>query len=201
MAVQLDLKCMPVHASTSPPLPPTSPSVSVLPSPGQELFTSLSAVFSQSRDPIHIHRPQIPPLISPPTLKKKSLPVFPAAHTYIHKHVFMEAKVLGQKGAGDKNQLEFKAEDCGCLAGGWTVSQPHTRFGITPLWHANQQTGRAALVQVWAGHRQRAGFWSGEVWYITSRLVGWHGSLGAGGAFLEKLLEHQYFKNLKSRLF
>lgn len=45
----------------------------------------------------------------------------------------MEAKVLGQKGAGDKNQLEFKAEDCGSLAGGWTVSQPHMLWNHTTV--------------------------------------------------------------------
>lgn len=116
--VELDLKCMPLHASTTPSISP------VLPSPGQELFTSLSAVLSQSRDPIHIHQPQIPPLIFPNSQKKK-LPVFPAAHTYIHKHVFMEAKVPGQKGTGDKNHLEFKAEDCGLL-GRWMDCQPAT---------------------------------------------------------------------------
>lgn len=141
--MEVDLKCMPVHAS--PPLPPPSPSVPVLPSPGQELFTSLSAVLSQSRDPIHIHPPQIPPLISPPTLKK-TLPVFPAAHTYIHKHVFMEAEVLGQKGAGDKNQLEFKAEDCGSSAGGWTVSQPHTLWNHTTDTQISRQAERLQWV-------------------------------------------------------
>lgn len=35
--------------------------------------------------------------------------------------------MLGQKGVGDKNHLEFKAEDCGSSAGGWTDRQPAAR--------------------------------------------------------------------------
>lgn len=78
--MDLGPKCMPVHASATPLHSPL----------GQELFTSLSAVLSKSWDPIHIHWPQIPLLISPQPLK--NLLVFPFAHTYIHKHVFMEAR-------------------------------------------------------------------------------------------------------------
>lgn len=180
--------------------PPPPPSVPVLPSPGQELFTSLSAVLSQSRDPIHIHRPQIPPLISPPTLKKNpSLCSQLHIHTYINTSSWRQ-RCWGRRGLGIKINLNSKQR----IVGPWQVdglSASHTCFGITPLWHANHQTGRAALVNVWARHQQCAGFWSGEVWYVTSKLVIRHGSLGAGGAFTEKLLEHQYFNNLKSRLF
>lgn len=86
----------------------------------------------------------------PPTLQKP-LPVFPAAHTYIHKHVFMEAKVLGQRGAGDKNQLEFKAEDCGSSAGGRTVSQPHTLWNHTTDTQISRQAERLQWVCVSQG--------------------------------------------------
>lgn len=58
--------------------------------------------------------------------KNANLPVFPSAHTYIHKHVFMKARgkragaAGGDEGSGgggfwDKNHLEFKAGDCGSL--------------------------------------------------------------------------------------
>lgn len=129
-AVELDLKCMPVHASTTPSISPCA-SFSW---PGAVYFSISGALSKQGPHPYSPTSNSSAYL--PPTLKKKKpLPVFPAAHTYIHKHVFMEAKVLGQKGAGDKNHLEFKAEDCGSLAAGWTVSQPHMLSNHTAVTH------------------------------------------------------------------
>lgn len=163
---------------------PPPPSLPVLPSPGQELFTSLSAVLSQSRDPINIHRPQIPPLISPQLSKKKkkTLPVFPAAHTYINTSLWRQ-RCWGRRGLGIKITLNSKQR----IVGPWQVdglSASCTCFRITPQWHVNHQTGRAALgdgswcvSQVPAVHR----IWSGEVWYGNSELVG--DTVGAGGAY------------------
>lgn len=111
--IGLGPKCMPVHASPPPP---------VLPSSGQELFTSLSVVLSKSRDPIHIHRPQIPLLISPQPLK--NLPVFPSAHTYIHKHVFMEAR--GRHGWGGGVGIRITLNSKQRIVGPWRADGQST---------------------------------------------------------------------------
>lgn len=140
---------------------PPPPSLPALPSPGQELFTSLSAVLSQSRDPIHIHRPQIPPLISLQLSKKKPSLCSPLhIHTYINTSLWRQ-RCWGRRGLGIKITLNSKQR----IVGPWQVdglSASHTRFRITPLWHANHQTGRAALGDgskcVEARNRQYTGF-------------------------------------------
>lgn len=124
-----------MYASACINYPPPSPSLPVLPSPGQELFTSLSAVLSQSRDPIHIHRPQIPPLISPQLSKKKkkkpSLCSLLHIHTYINTSLWRQ-RCWGRRGLGIKITLNSKQR----IVGPWQVdglSASHTCFRITPL--------------------------------------------------------------------
>lgn len=76
--------------------------------------------------------------------------MFPSAHTYIHKHIFMEARGkprgIGthvQEGGEDKDHLEFKVEDCVPL---WTDRKPH-RLGLMVKAQAPtpQQRGRQEL--------------------------------------------------------
>lgn len=74
--------------------------------PGQELFTSLSAMLPPKQGP-HPYSPTsnssayLKPLPNPWKGERKktrrgkkngNLPVLPSAHTYIHKHVFMKAR-------------------------------------------------------------------------------------------------------------
>ncbi len=71
----------------------------------------LYQLLSKGLAAIHIQTAQIPLLISQAPLQK--LPV-PSAHTYIHKHIFMEASGNCTPGRGqDKDHLEFKAKDWG----------------------------------------------------------------------------------------
>lgn len=100
--------------------------------------------------------------LSPPQLLKKTSPCSPLhIHTYINTSLWrQEAEAPGQEGAKDKNHLEFKAEDCGSLAGRWTVRQSH-RLKLTLLWHTNHQTGRSRCVCKVPSAMRR--IWSGEV--------------------------------------
>lgn len=60
--------------------------------------------------------------------KKKKLPVFPSAHTYIHKHVFMEARGKRTEGSGIRITLNSKQRIVGpWRADGQSASQPATQ--------------------------------------------------------------------------
>lgn len=105
------------------------------------------SVSKRAGTPSIFTQPQIPLLISTNLLKP---PYVPHIHTYIHKHIFMEARGkprgIGthvQEGGEDKDHLEFKVEDCVPL---WTDRKPH-RLGLMVKAQAPtpQQRGRQEL--------------------------------------------------------
>lgn len=111
--------------------------------------------------------------LSPPNSQKKPSLCSPLhIHTYINTSLWRQ-RCWGRRGLGIKITLNSKQR----IVGPWQVdglSASHTCFRITPLWHANHQTGRAAL-----GERSRCvsqvpamqRIWSREVWYTNCELV------------------------------
>lgn len=76
--------------------------------------------------------------LSPPQ-PLKNLPVFPSSHTYIHKHVFMEARgklARAGGGSGIRITLNSKQRIVGPRRSGRTGSQPHR-----PAPHDNREAG------------------------------------------------------------
>lgn len=165
-AAELDLKCMPLHASTTPSISPCA-SFSW---PGAVYFSISGALSKQGPHPYSPTSNSSAYL--PPTLKKTSLCSPLHIHTYINTSLWRQ-RCWGRRGLGIKITLNSKQR----IVGPWQVdglSASHTCFRITPLWHANHQTGRAAL-----GERSRCvsqvpavqRIWSREVWYTNCELV------------------------------
>lgn len=123
--------------------------------------------------------------------------MFPSAHTYIHKHVFMKARGKrtgeageGDRGVGDKNHLEFKAGDCGSLAllpDGQSACLPCRGWGwgrgSHRRWHNSGEAGGEALADgSWRG-KAAGGSIVGDLgkWGVTRMEVhpfGWYAPLG-----------------------
>lgn len=136
--VELDLKCMPLHASTTPSISPCA-SFSW---PGAVYFSISGALSKQGPHPYSptsnssAYLPQL-------SKKKPSLCSPLHIHTYINTSLWRQ-RCWGRRGLGIKITLNSKQR----IVGPWQVdglSGSHTCFRITPLWHVNHQTGRAAL--------------------------------------------------------
>lgn len=131
---------MPVHASTTPSISPCA-SFSW---PGAVYFSISGALSKQGPHPYSPTSNSSAYL--PPTLKKKKKPSLCSLlhiHTYINTSLWRQ-RCWGRRGLGIKITLNSKRR----IGGPWQVdglSASHTPFRITPLWHANHQTGKAAL--------------------------------------------------------
>lgn len=68
----------------------------------------LYQLLTKNQATIHIQAVQIPLLIAPASSKK--LPVFPSAHTYIHKHVFMEVSGKCSPGRGIRIKITLNSK-------------------------------------------------------------------------------------------
>lgn len=85
--------------------------------------------------------------LSPPNSQKNKNPPCVPRCTYIHTYIntsLWRQRCWGRRGLGIKITLNSKQR----IVGPWQVdglSASHTCFRITPLWHANHQTGRAVL--------------------------------------------------------